>query len=72
VPQRQYENIKGFHEFTNEEERQKAIQLVIEDCITLKDIVTKLTDPEKGTTAVISGVGWKKINGKWVYDEKPA
>ena len=68
IPQRQFENIKTKYEFTNEQERQEAIENSIQDCIKLANIVHKLTDPEKGTTAVISGVNWKKVNGKWVYD----
>lgn len=41
IPQRQFENIKTSYEFTNEEEREIAIKMIIKDCLDLKDIVTK-------------------------------
>ncbi len=41
IPQRQFENIKITYEFNNAEEYLSARAKAIEDCIELKDIVTK-------------------------------
>ena len=69
IPQRQFENMKTTYFFESEDERQEAIQNSIQDCIKLGGIVPKLMDPEKGTTACISGINWEKIDGKWTYEQ---